>query len=386
LFQGENGEAVLNGPVKKKLTIDARMIHHAGIGTYIQNLIPRLADHYRIFLLVAAEKLQEFTWAGRVEIIGTDSPIYSVGEQLELPHRIPSADAFWSPHYNIPVLPVRAKRRIVTIHDVFHLAFNSSLPLLQRIYSQQMFRRVIKKADKIITVSNNSFNEICRFTSVFPELVTVIYNGIDRELFRVERDRNILTRIRQKYGLPGQFILSVGSIKPHKNLKRLLLAFRQLENDVGEIKLVLAGKEEGLITRDRESASLINDDPDLKSRVMFTGWIPPEDLPRLYNMASLFVFPSLYEGFGFPPLEAMACGCPVLVSDIAVLREICENTAAYVDPLNVQDIAAGLRRLLTNQDLRHRLRETGFRWVARFDWQESAERHMEVIDRVIAGK
>jgi glycosyltransferase involved in cell wall biosynthesis len=376
----------LNEPAKKKLVIDGRMIDHAGIGTYIRNLVPRISDHYGIFLLVPAEKLQEFAWADRVEIIDTHSPIYTIREQLELPRRIPLADALWSPHYNIPVLPVRAKKHIVTIHDVFHLAFNNSLPLPQRIYSRNMFRRVIKKADKIITVSNNSFNEICRFTTVSPELVTVIYNGIDRELFQVETDRNNLNRIRQKYRLPEQFILSVGSIKPHKNLKRLLLAFRQLENDIGEIKLVLAGKEEGLITRDRESASLINDDPYLKSRVMFTGWIVREDLPRLYNMALFFVFPSLYEGFGFPPLEAMACGCPVLLSDIPVLQEICENAASYVDPLNVQDIAAGLRHLLKDQDLRHRLQASGLRRVGRFDWQESADRHMEVIDQAIAGE
>lgn len=362
------------------------MIHHAGIGTYIRNLIPRIADHYRIFLLAPAEMLQEFTWVGGVEIINTDSSVYSIGEQLQLPSRIPPSDAFWSPHYNIPVLPVRAKRRIVTIHDVFHLAFNNSLPLLQRIYSREMFRRVIKKADKIITVSNSSFNEICRFTAASPELISVIYNGVDREIFRVETERNIFSRIRQKYGLPEQYILSVGSIKPHKNLKRLLLAFRQLEYDVGEIKLVVAGKEEGLITRDRESALLIHNDPYLKNRVMFTGWISQQDLPLFYNMASLFVFPSLYEGFGFPPLEAMACGCPVLVSDIDVMREICENAASYVDPLKVKNIAAGLKGLLMDQALRNRLRESGLRRVTRFDWQESAEKHMEVIDGILAGE
>lgn len=374
----------MSRPSKKILTVDVRMIHHAGIGTYIRNLIPLILDHYRVFLLASGENLQEFNWINQVEIIETGSSIYSVSEQLELSRKIPRTDVFWSPHFNIPLLPVRAKKRIVTIHDVYHLAFYDLLPLMQKLYARYMFRRAVKKSDKIITVSNTSREEICRYTGASRENIAVIYNGVNRKLFRIESNGGVLKQIRNKYQLPERYILSVGSIKPHKNLKRLLLAFRKFLQDGEDIKLFLAGKKEGLITTDRESAVLIKDDPFLKDRVIFTSWLPEQDLALLYNLATLFIFPSLYEGFGLPPLEAMACGCPALVSDIDIMREICEDAAYYADPLDVNAIADSIGKLLSDRALCSELKEKGLHRTAHFNWQESAQQHIQVIDKIIA--
>jgi len=369
---------------KKTLIIDARMIEHAGIGTYLQNLIPLIMDHFNVSLLAASENLPKYDWSSRLRVLNTFSPIYSVSEQLELPRKIFRVDGFWSPHFNIPILPVRARKRIVTIHDVFHLVFYDQLPLVQKLYAKQMFRQIVRRADRIITVSNTSRDEICRYTTAHREDISVIYNGIDTGLFKIKTDKSSAKQIQKKYGLPDRFILFVGSVKPHKNLKRLLFAFQKLHRRFDDIGLVVVGKYEGLVTADKEIAELIRNDPALQNKVHFTSVVPMEELPFIYGLAYAFAFPSTYEGFGLPPLEAMACGCPTIVSNIPIMREICQDAAYYVDPLNADDIAGGLRRVLEDQALRQKLKSTGLRRVTHFSWKESAEKHISVIDKLLA--
>lgn len=369
---------------KKTLIIDARMIEHSGIGTYLQNLIPLIMDHFNVSLLAASENLAKYDWASHLKVIKTVSHIYSVAEQLELPRKIFRADGFWSPNFNIPILPVRARKRIVTIHDVYHLAFYDQLSSAQKLYARQMFRQAVRRSDRIITVSNTARDEICRYTAAHRKDISVIYNGIDRDLFKIETDTSRAEQIKTKYGLPDRFILFVGSVKPHKNLKRLLFAFQKLQHRFDDIGLVVVGKTEGLITADNEIVHMVRNDHALQKKVHFTSVVPTGELPILYTLAYAFAFPSIYEGFGLPPLEAMACGCPTIVSNIDIMREICQDAAYYVDPFNTDDIADGLRRVLEDPALRQRLINTGLRRVTHFSREKSAEKHIIIIDKLLA--
>ncbi|WP_175403733.1 glycosyltransferase family 4 protein [Caminibacter mediatlanticus] len=355
----------------KHIIIDFRMHNASGIGTYIKNIVPFLLNNFDITLLAKSEELQNYNLKNKVKVIECNSNIYSIKEQFELFKKIPKCDVFWSPHYNIPVLPIKAKKRIVTIHDVYHLAFYDTLNLKQKLYAKFMINQAVSKSDIILTVSEFSKNEIIKYTNTRKE-IKVIYNAINFNKFKVIN--NNLEKLKNKYSLPNEFILFVGNVKPHKNLKRLLLAIKDLD-----INLVFVGKKDGFITGDENIKKLITKN-NLKERIYFTGYVKDEDIPVIYNLAKLFVFPSLYEGFGIPPLEAQACGCPIIVSNVASLPEVCGDSALYCNPYDVNDIKEKIEVLLNNKQLREELIQKGFENIKRFSWEKSAKKIIDVIE------
>lgn len=369
---------------KKKLAIDARMIHHSGIGTYLKNLLPLIIDHFDTVLLGAQADFEKFPWAKNIELIETAAAIYSLKEQFELPRKIPPSDCFWSPHYNIPLRSIKARRRMVTVHDVFHLAFYEVLPLPQKVYARQMFNGVVKKADKIITVSETSKSEICKYTGAAPDKITVIHNGLDKSIFNLSKDAQLLKRLREKYRLPERFILFVGNVKPHKNLKNLVLAFAKLSLKIPDVRLVVVGKREGFITGDEAISGVLAQHPGIEEKIIFTSAVEYEELPSIYKLASVLVLPSLYEGFGLPPLEAMACGCPAIVSGIPVFRETCNDAVLFVDTHDPDGIANGIEKVLNDENLRSQLINKGLQRVENFSWEKSAEKHIEEIHKLMA--
>ena len=351
------------------VTIDVRMLEHSGIGTYIRNVVPRI---------VAARPQVSFTLLGEpealdwgypnVRVIEARAPIYSVKEQLELPRLIPETTAlFWSPHYNIP-LSYRGKL-LVTVHDVFHLVTND-LSLPKELYAQGMFRAVRRKADAIVTVSEFSKNELLRLTGEGRQDITPVHIGVDRAWFEI---------LEKSRPYPKPYLLFVGNVKPHKNVRGLVKAFelvqRQLPHD-----LVIVGKREGFLTADEGVASLA---ASLGERVRFTGFVEDAQLKSLVKHADALVLPSFYEGFGLPPLEAMACGCPVVVSDIPPLQEVCGDAALYCDPHSPQAIAAKLMQLMDDESLRASLVQKGLARAQQFTWDKCAEKTLEVMDRVL---
>jgi glycosyltransferase involved in cell wall biosynthesis len=364
------------------------MLHSSGIGTYIRNLVPQIISSYsdvKFNLLGNISELRYVPWANsaNVSLIDCNSPVYSITEQLKVPIEIPSCDIFWSPHYNIPLAPIRAKKRLLTIHDVFHLAFIDQLPFKQRIYARLVLNSAVKISDIIVTVSNFSKSEIVKHTKTGGEKITVIHNGIDTEKFR-ELDDAALIPVKKKCNLPDKFILFVGNVKPHKNLKRLLGAYEILiKKGITDYYLVIAGKKEGFITGDSEVFRILNNNPILREKVLFTGYMDNSDLPAVYTLASLLIFPSLYEGFGLPPLEAMACGCLTVVSNAASLPEVCGEAAYYIDPYNIENIAGGMERILTDNTLRHDLINKGFKRAGLFSWGESSMEHQKILDEIL---
>jgi len=357
-----------------KLTIDFRMHNASGIGTYIKNIVPFLVDKFKIVLLGKESEIKQYAWSNKVKIIECNSTIYSIKEQFELVEKIPKCDIFWSPHYNIPLLPIRAKKRVVTIHDVFHLAFYDSLNFKQKLYAKLLINQAVSRSDKVLTVSKFSVDEIRKYTHTTKE-IDIIYNAIDFDKFKIIDDKSSIGVILDKYLLPQKFLLFVGNVKPHKNLKNLLLVIKDMN-----INLVIVGKKDGFITADNEISNIIEKN-NLKNKIYFTGYVDDEDIPAIYNLAKLFVFPSIYEGFGIPPLEAQACGCPVLCSNTASLPEVGgKDSVVYCDPYSVDDIKEMLILVLNDNKLQEELITKGFENIKRFSWEKSAQEIIKVIE------
>lgn len=359
-----------------KLVIDARMIRHSGIGTYLQSLLPFIVDNYQLTLLGDMDVLKGFSWFSKVNVIPFTVSILSIQEQFYLPRLIPACDVFWSPQYNIPLLPIRAKKRLVTIHDVYHLAYFSFLTFQQKIYAYSMLNMAVKLSDSIVTVSDFSRREIELYTRPKAGSVKVIYNGVDASWFSSTLPHEAQIVIRAKYALPARYLLYVGNVKPHKNLKRLITALRNIDKDY---KLVIVGKREGFVTGDHELNAMLNHDLELKGRVLFTGHVEATELASIYQMACLLVFPSLYEGFGLPPLEAMAAGCPTVVSSAASLVEVCGDASVYCDPLDVNSITFAIQRVLDDSGYAEQLIKKGFSQVEKYKWIQSADQHKKLI-------
>jgi glycosyltransferase involved in cell wall biosynthesis len=352
-----------------KLIIDFRMYNASGIGTYITNIVPFLIDKFDVILLGKVNEINFFY--KKAKVIECNSSIYSIQEQFELFNKIPKCDIFWSPHYNIPIFPIKAKKIIVTVHDVFHLAMLEYVEgIHKRLYAKALFTAIKYKANKIICVSKFSAKELVRLTGVNPDKITVIHNGVNKEWFEIKKEK-------RPHNKP--YLLYVGNVKPHKNLVRLLEAFELLANKIPH-DLIIVGKKEGFITGDTiiEKKAI-----SLKQRVHFTGYVDNKLLHQYFVHAETLVFPSLYEGFGLPPLEAMACGCPVIVSNAASLPEVCGDAAIYCDPYSVEDIANKIEQLLADKNLQQEMRLKGIERAKQFSWEKAAKKTCEVIEELI---
>lgn len=360
----------------KRLCIDARMLHASGIGTYLQNLLPTLAKKYVLILIGDAQEISPY----QAKRVASNVSIYSLQEIIKLPSLIPKCDIFWSPHYNVPILPIKAKKRLVTIHDVYHLAYLQSLSLKQKLYAKIMMQAAVQKSCHIITVSQFSKKEIVKYTPCSPDKISVIHNGINHDHFRSISDNGLLQAVREKYKLPENFILFVGNVKPHKNLITLIHAFDKIKSSIPH-ELVIVGKKEGFITNDNKVFDRITQDKSLEEKIHFTGFVDDEDLPLIYNLADLFVFPSLYEGFGLPPLEAMACGCPTLVSNMASMPEICGPNAYYTDPMDANQMADNIQKVINApQEKKAKMIKSGLQQAASYTWDQSIREHIKLLD------
>ncbi len=320
------------------ICIDCRFHGHSGIGRYIREKVSALMKEHpenKYSIILDRENIND-EFAGclsgsNVSLIHCAARMYSLREQWQLPLRIPACDVFWAPHYNAPLLPVRAKEKWVTIHDMAHLAIADILGLsvLQKLYARLFFYHSAHCYDVIYTVSEFSKREIIRYENVPASRIIVHHNHVDTGRYHRIDDIFLQEQVRKKYQLSRRYILFVGNIKPHKNLHRLLEAYGMLQlEQPNSCKLVLAGQSEGLLTAATNLAELI-EQYAIRDKVIFAGYVDEEDLPVLYSMAELFVFPSMYEGWGIPPLEALACGCRVLASDAASIPEACGDRVEY---------------------------------------------------------
>jgi glycosyltransferase involved in cell wall biosynthesis len=366
-----------------RIGIDARKLHDFGIGTYIRNLVRQLARFDRdteYVLLCRPEDVPVLSPLGEnFRPVAETAGNYSLSEQLRVPLALKrhGVTLFHSPHYVLPrLVPCRS---VVTIHDCIHLMFPQYLPnRLALSYARASIAVASKRATRILTVSESSKRDIVRFVHTDPEKIDVIYNAYD-DRFGVEPREEDVVRVRERYQLHDEFVLYAGNVKPHKNLGRLIEAFHLVRNrGLDHLKLVLIGDE---ISRYAALRRAVHQH-QLHKYVRFLGYMPEETLAVMYRLAGVFVFPSLYEGFGLPPLEAMASGTPVVTSNVSSLPEVAGNAAVLVDPYDPEAIADGIHRVLTDERMRRDLRRLGLERARQFSWEASVRRVREIYQEV----
>ena len=368
-----------------KIAIDAHMVgtHETGNETYVRGLVGGLRqidarNDYALYttdpallpttMLGERFRPRRITPSANIPRLAWGMPRAARQDRLDLLHVT----------YTLP--PALSCRTIVTVHDISYTVFPETFSPRDRILLSFAVPLSMRRSDRVLTVSEHARAEIVRRYRIAPEKVVAIPNGVGAH-FQPVRDSAALAAIHDRYRLPAQFLLAVGNLQPRKNLRRLIEAFATLRRD-GRItaKLVLVGKT---LWRESEIFAAIQG-YGLADEVITTGYVPEEDLAAIYSAATVFVYPSLYEGFGLPPLEAMACGTPVLTSNTSSLPEVVGDAAITVDPQATGDLALAIERLLGDAALRQDLIERGLVRARRFTWEATATQTREVYERVLA--
>jgi glycosyltransferase involved in cell wall biosynthesis len=348
--------------------VDLRMIGPSGIGTYLEALVPRVIERLqdrRWHLLGDPRVLAAYPFASAssLHIAACSTSIYHPLEQLELLRAIPRGTSlYWAPHLNAP-LAFRGKL-LVTVHDVFYRRADArrDTRIDKRLYLALLTRAAPRRADHVFCVSDFTRREL----GLLRAPSSVIHNGVEEHWFApASGERPCVER----------YLLFVGNLRPHKNVPRLVEAFARIAGALPH-RLVIVGRRFGAYPA--LDAALAQAPTN---RVELVGAVDREALRAWVAHADALVLPSLYEGFGLPPLEAMACGVPVLVSRAASLPEICGDAALYCDPHDVGDIARQLQRLLRDAELRARLIRAGPERARQFSWDAAADAYAKVLAR-----
>jgi glycosyltransferase involved in cell wall biosynthesis len=357
-----------------------QIARHSGVGNYTAQLLTALIDRSdtRQYLLLANRTLNGEAPHGTLGQVGRRFPNRSAWMQLALPRDL----AAMRPdvcHFTNSLAPLRAPCPIViTLHDMSLFVHARLHPLKSQLFVRPIIPTLTRRADAIITVSQHAKREIVAGLRLPPEKVHVIYEAAAPQ-YRVLTDAAELDRVRSRYELTRPFVLYVGTIEPRKNLTRLVTAFAEAQRQCPDLELVLAGQ------LGWKYASLLKaiEGLNLGHAVRRLGYVPNDDLPALYNLARMLAFPSLYEGFGLPVVEAMACGTPVLTSNGSSLAEIAAGASCLIDPLDVNDIARGLVCLATDDGYHADLRAAGLARAAQFSWQRAAAETVRVYDAAV---
>lgn len=264
---------------------------------------------------------------------------------------------------------------IITAHDISFEFFQEFLSLKRKLWHKVINpRQKFLKAEKVIAVSQNTASDLINHYGLPREKVTAIHSAISEKYKPLDKNSNPALAIKQKYNLPEKFILFLGTIEPRKNVETLIDAFQILKKQAGfDYSLVLAGKLGWKTNEIRKKIATLDD-------IIMTGFIPEEEKPYIYNLASLFVYPSYYEGFGFPPLEAMACGVPVITSCNSSLTEICADAAMYVEPHNINDLVFAIQKILQPETVKY-YRNKGPERAKTFSWNKTAADTLHAIEK-----
>jgi glycosyltransferase involved in cell wall biosynthesis len=355
------------------MLFDSRMKNWSGIGKYSKSLINFYKDNIdnKFCLLINGDN----EYFNNIKI---KSSVFSIKEQFEIPYLSfkKNYNLFHSPHFVFPIF--NPGKIILTIHDLTPLLFPDIFSLQARTYMKIMIWLSKFKADKIITVSQNTKDDLVEMFNYNPKKIKVIYNGVDNS-YKIIDNKKLISEIKDKYDTGKDFLLYVGNIKPHKNIPVLLKALSNIDK---QNKLVIVGK------RDKAYDEIFDiiDQNNLEDRIIFTGFVPDKDLILLYNAATLFVYPSLYEGFGLPPLEAMACGTPVITSNVSSLPEVVGYAAITVDPYNINGLAEEINKVLGNEVLQKAMIKKGIERAKEFTWEKTARETIRVYEEVLNQK
>lgn len=290
------------------------------------------------------------------------------------------ADIVYSPHINLVRL-ARPERHVMTVHDCSFLTHPDFFPLRKRFWHwQQDIRSQVRSAGKVIAVSHYTKESVCSLFGIPHARVETIYSGVNPYYQAIEKNDSELVGFLAAHQLNVPFVLSVGTFEPRKNIPATIRAFSVLKqkSQYRDLKLVLAGSP-GWMAREVTDAIRVS---GVRDAIIIWENASHADLRHLYNAATVFAYPSFFEGFGFPPLEAQACGCPVVASNRASLPEVLGDSALLVDPWRVEELVAGLETFLTDDALRNEFRVRGFENIKRFSWQYAARQLLEVFETI----
>lgn len=387
----------------KRIGIDARFYGPLGkgLGRYVQEILDRVTEidkenEYVIFL--NKHNFDEFPDKGpRVKKVVTNIRWYTVAEQLFFPFIIAKerVDMMHFPHFNVPVLsPVKFT---VTIHDLILTKFptpraSTLSPFFYRLkdlFYKLVIKTAVSRAKRVIAVSEFTKKDIVEQFGTRPDKIEVTLEGVadlkkgrDIRFFSKIDDKNTLL----SYNIKGSFLLYVGNAYPHKNLETLLKVFYELHRKRPKLRLVLVGKEDYFYKRIKLIAQELGlwKPEDKNTPVLFPGYVPDRSLEVLYKRAEAYIFPSLYEGFGLPPLEAMARRCPVISSNSSSMPEILGEAALYFDPKDKKDMLSKIGSMIDNKDLKDSYIKKGEQKVKKYDWQDTADKTLDIYKKVLA--
>lgn len=375
-----------------RIAIDARRIRDFGIGTYIRNLLAGMGEidpEDRFYVVVNEGDQSELPdLPATFEPLEYKQPRYRVMAAIEFPSALRHLrpDLVHLPLNAVPFFT--PKPYVVTVHDMSSLLFADHRTGIRDELKLYWFRRGLLRADKVISVSDATRRDVQNTLGIPENRIRMIYNAPDPMFTAPARGLELdeTYRTMERYQINYPFILYAGNIKPQKNIPRLVEAFAVLKGELSshpiysDLRLIIIGDEISKFPSVRHAVIRTR----VEQSVRFLGFVPINTLRIFYKAAAAFVFPSLYEGFGLPPLEAMACGVPVITSNVSSLPEVVGNAAIIVNPENVFEIARGIREALLDEEARRRCIQRGYEQVRRFSWRSTAEQVLDVYREVAA--
>lgn len=341
-----------------KILFDGRVLQHkqaTGVEIYTNALFHSLSKIVPLKLIspISTNKYMQHLW-----------------EHSVLPVRSRSFDLLFCPANVAPFWIPKKVKLVVTLHDVAYLTYPDSVSKFFGAYYRWLIPVVLKRADSVITISKASQAEIIKYYPFVESKIHVVYNGIGKNFAPID------------FADKTKTILYVGSLHERKNFVSVLQAFQKIQNQIGDYRLVVIGKLSNIFNLTSQTQKSI-EEAKKNSQIEFLDSVSEEELQWHYAHAALFLFPSFYEGFGFPPLEAMASGTPVITSNISSMPEVCGDAAMYVNPSDVNDIATKMHLLLTNIDLQKELICKGLEQVKNFTWEQTAKEYKNIFEKVL---
>ena len=374
-----------------KIGIDiSQIVYGTGVSVYTKNIVKSLlkVDDKDEFLLFGGSLRQR---KALKDFISSLSSFKNVsGKVFFIPPKL--ADILWNKLHILPIdnllgkvdvfhssdwtQPPSNSAKVTTIHDFGFLKYPSTAhPKISSVMKDR-FKWIKKDVDLIIAISKATKNDIVDILGISPSKVKVVYEALPKDIKKVQNNK-LIADVKKKYKIKNDFLLSVATLEPRKNLKRVILAFNEVKKIIPGMQLVLAGK----LGWDQDIKKMMGKRP---KDIIFTGFIDREhELSSLYSSASCFVFPSLYEGFGLPILEAMVCGCPVVTSNISSMPEVAGDAAILVEPLEVESISHGVIKAIKEKDT---LIKKGFKQIDNFSWEKAAKETLKVYKQAVKNK
>lgn len=372
-----------------RIAIDGRAVgKKVGLGTYTSNLVRGLVSLGReveYFLYLTKDSTSQLDSRINKRTAWGSLENHTIGdfwEHFVLPYELrnQSMGVYHGTNGRLPLLKLET-RYVLTVHDLIPTIFPDSCTRTFRFYMDKVTRVSARRADIVIVPSRSTKRDVVSLLGLSHEKVRVVYEGVN-ERFRVLKKKTCLGNLENKYGVRKGFILFVGRLEPRKNVLGLLSSFKLLmDQEHFDSQLVLVGGKTWIHEQITDSVQK----KGLNGKVVFIHDADNEELPQLYNAASVFVLPSLYEGFGLPLLEAMACGIPVVASNVSSIPEVTGEAAAFVDPLDSQSITNGLKAVLLDADFREKLIQKGLERSRNFSWEKTARKTLRIYEECLGG-